>query len=1328
MSNLRRFVLVVSLLLVPISLWADMIRTEVIIDEFAIKSDSDGYAVFECNFDEVSWLSSAGEPQIPWKVTTVLLPVNAILSTAKCVVANQENIVMQGRWQISPMPVAFTYDNDNNIVYDWPVDADIQQGYDVGVYQANKIWPAKAARIADTGKLERWQLVEIAVPMARYNPVTGQLSRQLAVSVEIEFETTKAANATKSPAVPANARITNKVKALADNFTEQADSYNASTLSVKDGDILPLGGVGQYTIITSNEIATSSTKLNDFIAHKQSRGFNVQLITEDDFGQGTGDTAATNIRAWLQANYQADGIEYLLLIGNPVPTEGYVPMKLYPCGERNIPTDYFYAELTADWDANGNGIIGESGEIERYFEIYVGRIPHYGDMTITDAILEKTINYENSEDTNWRRNVLIPIVPLDTGTSCYNLGEQIKYDLLEPDAIASARLYRDGYGFVASESGIIPPPEFPASKYPATAWAQGDYGMVIWSTHGWSKGASGIIGTGDTYALDDGHPSTTFQGSCETAYPYHDDNLTYSLLKNGGIGTIGATRNAYYYGQTNFRNSPTAAAMGYYYAKGVAARKSNGQALYDLKEEISSWWTHNWTLFNLYGDPSVVVLQDPPVMTISPTHNSYVEMVRGEEISKAIEFTIANNTDNNSYITVSKSQDWLTMPISAGMIGANSSYDLPVSIDSSVAETLAVGTYTDTIVFTDTDNHIVVERGFTLVVKTTGLKGYWKLDEAEGTSAADYSGFDNNGSLAEEMELVSQEAVFGNAMYFDGVDDYINVSDISVNSNKVTISAWIKTDGIPADRDAIFFTRSGQASGLGFNDGNTLSYHWRNTNHDWDSGLEVPDNTWTFVALVIEPDKATMYMYAGAGLETSIHYANHEPDSFMDGDTNIGRDSTDNSRCFKGYIDDVRIYDFAADINTIVLIGKGGPASNPKPENTQQNVSGSTLSWIGNPAATGYDVYMGSSADVIANATTDSDEYSGRITETQSQFTFKPNSKYFWRVDIVTENEILPGALWQFNTGDGTGMITREIWTDIAGGDYLDLLNSPKYDTAADYTQTLTTFETSTNFADNYGSRIHGFLVPKVSGVYSFWIAGDDGCALGLSPDTNPDNVALIAQVPGYTSLKQWDKYTEQRSIKKPLIAGKHYYIIAVHKEGGGGDHVAVAWQGPDFDMEVIAGEYLVPYRDDHNAPPFFQSNPVILDRAVANSSYNANIANMATDPEGTAMTFDKASGPDWLIITDDGTIEGTPTISDIGINAFVVDVADADGITSKMTVQIEVIASGNLEGFALIAKYWLNSDCCGCNQWCQGADITSDGIVDLDDLDAFITTWMIDN
>ena len=54
-------------------------------------------------------------------------------------------------------------------------------------------------------------------------------------------------------------------------------------------------------------------------------------------------------------------------------------------------------------------------------------------------------------------------------------------------------------------------------------------------------------------------------------------------------------------------------------------------------------------------------------------------------------------------------------------------------------------------------------------------------------------------------------------------------------------------------------------------------------------------------------------------------------------------------------------------------------------------------------------------------------------------------------------------------------------------------------------------------------------------------------------------------------------KYAEQKSAAINLTAGQKYYIYALMKEEGGGDNLAVAWQGPGITQQVIDGQNLSP-------------------------------------------------------------------------------------------------------------------------------------------------------
>ncbi len=170
-------------------------------------------------------------------------------------------------------------------------------------------------------------------------------------------------------------------------------------------------------------------------------------------------------------------------------------------------------------------------------------------------------------------------------------------------------------------------------------------------------------------------------------------------------------------------------------------------------------------------------------------------------------------------------------------------------------------------------------------------------------------------------------------------------------------------------------------------------------------------------------------------------------------------------------------------------------------------------------------------------------------------------------------------------SGQGaTGSIMREYYTGITGSLVTDLVNDDNFPTNPAYVEELTRLEAPVNVADEFGSRIRGFLHPKVSGEYVFWITGNDNCELWLSEDIYPATADKIAKVPGWTDIRQWDKYTEQQSDIIVLNSGNQYYIEIVHKEEDGEDNVAVAWSGPGINQKIIDGAYLSPWTDTTDA------------------------------------------------------------------------------------------------------------------------------------------------
>ena len=225
-------------------------------------------------------------------------------------------------------------------------------------------------------------------------------------------------------------------------------------------------------------------------------------------------------------------------------------------------------------------------------------------------------------------------------------------------------------------------------------------------------------------------------------------------------------------------------------------------------------------------------------------------------------------------------------------------------------------------------------------------------------------------------------------------------------------------------------------------------------------------------------------------------------------------------------------------------------------------------------------------------------------------------------------------------SGSG-GAITREVWTNISG----TAVSSIPLTTPFNSTGTLSSLEEPQSWADNYGTRLRGYITAPSSGTYYFWIAGDDGCELRLSSNDRSENKSLIASVSNYTSYQQWDKYTSQKSAAITLSAGQRYYVEALHKEGGGNDNLSVGWAKPGESTvapsEVIPGSVLTPFVAPNATPSLTVtlSSPTQInlswndnstnedgyrvERSVSGGTYNqiANLGPNTTNYQNTGLT-----------------------------------------------------------------------------------------------------------
>jgi hypothetical protein len=169
----------------------------------------------------------------------------------------------------------------------------------------------------------------------------------------------------------------------------------------------------------------------------------------------------------------------------------------------------------------------------------------------------------------------------------------------------------------------------------------------------------------------------------------------------------------------------------------------------------------------------------------------------------------------------------------------------------------------------------------------------------------------------------------------------VTVNPWNLNTNAVTLTAWINPNGPQNLNEGLVFSRaSGTTAGLCYSSqldptGNAnLAYNWNNEfdTYSWLSGLTPPSGQWSFVAVVITPTNATIYLMNTSGLQSASRSYNHVPLGFA-GASTIGDDSggASGNRVFGGSMDDVSVFKYALSKAQLVSIftSATGPTNFP---------------------------------------------------------------------------------------------------------------------------------------------------------------------------------------------------------------------------------------------------------------------------------------------------------------------------------------------------------------------------------------------------------------
>jgi hypothetical protein len=159
---------------------------------------------------------------------------------------------------------------------------------------------------------------------------------------------------------------------------------------------------------------------------------------------------------------------------------------------------------------------------------------------------------------------------------------------------------------------------------------------------------------------------------------------------------------------------------------------------------------------------------------------------------------------------------------------------------------------------------------------------------------------------------------------FGTANSWANTPALNLNTNTVTIVMWLNPNGAQSPSTGLLVNRNaGTVAGMTYDGvtGTQLSYVWNNnsaTTYGYTNGPVIPQNMWSFVALVVTPTNASFYVFNTNGVSTTTFTNNHNNMTWNGSSANIylGADSQ-TSRIFNGVIDEPAVFNSALTSNQI---------------------------------------------------------------------------------------------------------------------------------------------------------------------------------------------------------------------------------------------------------------------------------------------------------------------------------------------------------------------------------------------------------------------------
>jgi hypothetical protein len=552
-------------------------------------------------------------PKLPVKTFLIAIPEDCILSSISLL--NENKVILEGEYNLENA-------------------SPISDGVNIESYISDKFsffddiyLPKKPYEFQGMGKIGLYSYAQIRFYPFSYCPIRGSLTLYKNIEIRIDFQ--------KDETYLQNKNINLKTEQLASelitNYEKIYYNYNKESTKFSNQNF-------PYLIISTTPCEQYVNFLKNW--REITLGNPVKIVNiswiDDNYD---GKDLAEKIRSFLIEKYPIWGIQYLLIVGS----NSYIPMrKCYPNKDDHSSsaityTDFYYADLTGNWDKDEDGFYGEREDDSPDFspEIYVGRIP-IDDPAKLKNICQKIIDFEQNNDL-WKKKALLLGAILNFAGEDHNENYDKTDGAVLIETLKNNILRRNNFDIITmyEKEGMSPSIydcDTPLNRENVRQyWSEG-YAIVNWNAHGspWDSirkywkydDGDGVpenielseprfITTSDASYLTNEKPSIVFSCSCKNAKP-DEDALGVSILNQGGVAFVGATSTSWStVGWEAISDGGIQTInydfLNYFLNKDYSCGESLYNALFKYYNDYD-WWgwkTYQNTYgFCLYGDPA----------------------------------------------------------------------------------------------------------------------------------------------------------------------------------------------------------------------------------------------------------------------------------------------------------------------------------------------------------------------------------------------------------------------------------------------------------------------------------------------------------------------------------------------------------------------------------------------------------------------------------------------------------------------------------------------------------------------------------------------------